>query len=93
MRVTLTAINGELQRLGHHFRLEKGDGYFFFWSGEANDWFDRTVQVPTLSSLTLKQWLEEFNRLKKLNMEILRARPKLIQTESRSKRGRKRKSE
>jgi len=55
-RVTLKAIHDELQRLGHDSRLEKGDGYF--WSGEANDWLDETVKVPTLSSLTLEQWVE-----------------------------------
>lgn len=67
MRVTLKAINDELERLGHDVLLEKGNGYFYFWFGEANDWIDRTVNVPTLSSLTLEQSVEEFNRLKKLN--------------------------
>ena len=90
-RVTLKAIHDELQRLGHDVRLEKGDGYFYFCSGEANDWLDKTVKVPTLSTLTLEQWVEEFNRLKELNHEILHARPKLSQ-ESGSKRPRKGKS-
>jgi hypothetical protein len=66
-------------------------GYFYFWSGEANDWLDKTVKEPTLSSLTLAQWIEEFNRLKKLNHEILHAPPKVSQ-ESGPKRTRKNKS-
>lgn len=78
-RVTLKAIHDELQRLGHDVRLEKGDGYFYFWSGDANDWLDKTVNVATLSSLTLEQWVEEFKRLKKLNHDILHARPKVSQ--------------
>jgi hypothetical protein len=41
--------------------------YFYFSSGEAIDCVDRTVKIPTLASLTLDQWLDEFNRLKKLN--------------------------
>jgi hypothetical protein len=93
IRVTLQSIHDKLRQLGHDVRLEKADGYFYFWSGEANDWLDRTVNVPRLSSLTLEQWVEEFNRLKKLNQEILRARPKLIQIESRSKRGGRGKAE
>lgn len=72
MRVTLKAIHDELQRVGHDVRLEKADGYFYFRSGETSDWLDRTVKVPMLSSLTLYQWVEEFNKLKNLNQELLR---------------------
>ena len=71
MRLTLKTINDELRRLGHDVHVEKGDGYFYFWKGEANDWLDRTVNVPKVSSLTLEQWVDEFNRLKKLNGEML----------------------
>jgi len=28
-----------LKRLGYDARLDKGDDYFYFWGGEANDWF------------------------------------------------------
>jgi hypothetical protein len=87
MRISLQAINDELRRLGHDVRLEKADGYFYFWSGEANDWVDRTVNVPTLGRLTLEQWVEEFNKLKKLNYDVLRARPSVSKMGSGSKRG------
>ena len=72
MRVTLKSINDHLAELEHTARLEKGDGYFYFSGGEASDWLDRTMKVPTLASLTLDQWLDEFNRLKKLNEGMLR---------------------
>jgi hypothetical protein len=72
MAVTLKAINEELAKRGHHALLAKGDGYFYFWSGEAADWLDRTVTVPKLSSLTVDQWVEEFRKLKNKNQEILR---------------------
>ena len=71
-RVTLKAINEELARLGSTAQLTKGDGYFYFWLGEAAEWLDRTVRVPTLGSLTLPQWVAEFRRLKKLNQEIMK---------------------
>jgi len=70
-RLILKTINDELRRLGHDVYIEKGDGYFYFWKGEANNWLDRTVNVPKVSSLTLEQWIGEFNRLKKLNDEML----------------------
>jgi hypothetical protein len=71
MRLTLKTINNELRRLGHDVHLDKGDGYFYFWKGDANNWLDRTVNVPKVSSLTLEQWIDEFDRLKKLNREML----------------------
>lgn len=70
-RVTLKAVNRELARLGHDVLLAKGSGYFYFWTGEAADWLDRTVNVPSLSALTLDRWVQEFCRLQKLNRKIL----------------------
>ena len=72
MRVTLKSVNDRLGELGLSALLEKGDGYFYFSGGEAADWFDRTVKVPTLASLTLDQWVDEFSWLKKLNEGMLR---------------------
>jgi hypothetical protein len=58
-RVTLKAINDELTPRGHHARLEKASGYFYFFGGEATDWLDRTVRVPTVNALTVEQRVEE----------------------------------
>jgi hypothetical protein len=48
MRITLKSANDRLAKLGHNASLEKGDSYFDFSGGEAKDWLDRTVKVPTL---------------------------------------------
>ena len=69
-RVTLKAINDELVRCRRHARIEKASGYFYFFGGEATDWLDRTVRVTTVNALTLEQWIEEFQRLKKVNQQI-----------------------
>jgi len=71
-RLTLKTVNDELARRGYTSRLAKGNGYFYFQTGETADWLDCTVRVRTISSLTLKQWIEEFRRLKELNEWILR---------------------
>ena len=76
MRVTSKEIHDELTRLGHDVHLEKRDGYFYFRGPEVNNWLDRTVKVSALSSLTLEQWVKEFNRLKNLNKEILGGKAK-----------------
>ena len=71
MRLNLNVINRELDRRGHSARLEKGAGHFYFHSGEAADWLDRTVKVRTINMLTLKEWMEAFQRLRDLNAQIL----------------------
>ena len=71
MRVTVKAINEDLNGLAPDVRLVKGDGYFYFTSGETANWLDTTVRVPTLGSLTLEQWIEEFKRLKTVNKTLL----------------------
>jgi len=84
MRLTLKTINDELRRLGHDVHLDKGDGYFYFWKGDANNWLDRTVNVPKVSSLTLEQWIGEFDRLKKLNREMLSSKAPAKKTQPNS---------
>jgi hypothetical protein len=51
--------------------LVKARGYFYFERGEADDWLDKTVSVPTVSSLNLAGWRAEYERLKKLNTQIM----------------------
>jgi hypothetical protein len=75
-RVTLKAENDELARRGHHARLEKGSGYFYFWSEDSADWIDGTVRVTTLKSLTLDQWVGEHLWLKKVNPGMRKPRRK-----------------
>ncbi len=92
MRITVEAINDELKRLGHDAEIAKGDGYFYFTSGQAAHWLDRTVRVPTLGSLSLDQWVQEFEKLKKLNKDLLggKASPEVAASEARTrKRARK----
>ena len=71
MRLNLNVINDELAKLGYTARLDKGDGYFYFRFGEAADWLDCKVRVRTINTLTMKQWIAEFGRLKALNEQIL----------------------
>ena len=76
-----------LPRRGHAALLAKGDGYFYLSSGEAVDWLDRTVNVPTLSSLSLDEWLAEFDRPKKLNAKIMKTAKKPTSHRRQPKRG------
>jgi len=70
-RVTLKAVNDALAKRGRGARLMKASGYFYFDSGEAASWIDKTVHTPTVGSRTIEQWLEEFDRLEKANRDLL----------------------
>ena len=71
-RVTLKAVNDALAKRGKSSRLMKANGYFYFDSGEAASWLDKTVATPTVGSRTLEQWLEEFDRLEKVNRDLFK---------------------
>jgi hypothetical protein len=71
MSVTLKAVNDELAKRGFTARLVKASGYVFFQRGEADERLDKTVRAPTLSSFSLPDWIAEFERLKRLNGEIM----------------------
>src|SRR5437667_768948 len=73
MAISLKTINAELARLGYNGSLERGSGYFYFRNGEVVHWLDRTVRVPTLDSLTLEQWIEEFRKLREKNIAIVQS--------------------
>jgi hypothetical protein len=72
MQLHVKTVNDELARLGYKDELVKGAGYFFFRGGEADDWIDQGVAVRTINSLTLKQWVEEYRRLKALNQQMMK---------------------
>jgi hypothetical protein len=66
MRLTQESITAELHRLWREARPDAGDGYFYFLGLKAATRFDKTVKIPKVSSLTLDQWVAEYERLKKL---------------------------
>ncbi len=74
VRLSLKTINEELKRLGSPAVLTKADGYFYFQGGDAADWLDRAVTVPTLRSLTLEQWVGHYRALKAKNEALLQVK-------------------
>ena len=58
----------------HDWQRQAASGYFYFESGEAADWLDHAVNVPTVNSLSVAEWIAEFDRLKKVNAEIIGAK-------------------
>jgi serine phosphatase RsbU (regulator of sigma subunit) len=74
VRLSLKTINDELERLGSGAVLTKADGYFYFQGGDATDWLDRAVSVPTLRSLTLEQWIGHYRELKAKNKALLKGK-------------------
>jgi len=73
MRVTIKGVNQELAARGIQVTLSNAGGYFLFRGPAVSSWLDRTVQVSKVGDLTIEQWLEAFNDLKRKNEEIVRA--------------------
>jgi hypothetical protein len=71
MRVTLKTVNDQMANRGYSARLVKASGYFYFEGGEADDWLDKTVNMPTVNSIGLAEWMAEFDGLKTVNDEIM----------------------
>ena len=87
MRFTLKTLNAELAWRGYTALLAKGDGYFYFELGETTEWLDRTVNVPTLSSLSLYEWLAEFRPAEAAEAEIMKTAKKPTSQRKQPKRG------
>ena len=71
--MTIPKVNAELARRGIEATLVNARGYFYFKGPEPSGWLDRTVRVKRICELTLQQWVGEYDRLRKMNREILRA--------------------
>ncbi len=69
-RVTRKMINDKLRERGRDESLRPGDGYFYFGGDEAVNWLTNSVRVQRMSDLTLEQWLEEFDKLLKLDKKL-----------------------
>ena len=69
-RVTRKMINDALRERGRDESLRPGDGYFYFGGGEAVNWLTNSVRVQRVSDLTLEEWLEEFDKLFKLDKKL-----------------------
>lgn len=71
-RVTLKTVNDALAKHARGTELMKASGYFYFDGGVAASWIDKAVYAPTIGSRTVAQWLEEFDRLEKVNRDLLK---------------------
>ncbi len=63
-KLTSATVNKELKRLGFQERLVRGNGYFYFFGGNAHMWNEDSVYVQSADQLTLDQWVEEYKRLR-----------------------------
>jgi len=73
VRLTLKAINEELAKRRVAPDWQRAMAISIFPAERQSDWLDKTVNAPSLRSLSLEQWIAEFERLTKLNDEILKA--------------------
>jgi hypothetical protein len=68
--VTRKIINDALRERGRDESLRPGNSFFYFGGGEAVNWLTNSVRVQRVSDLTLEQWLEEFDKLLKIDKKL-----------------------
>lgn len=57
-------VNRELKRLGIPDKLVKGRGYYYFTGPNASGWYTSSVMTYRADSMTVAQWLKEYENLK-----------------------------
>jgi hypothetical protein len=63
-RTTTKAVNDALRAGGRDESLRRGGPhYLYFGGGEAVHWLSSSVKASRLSDLTVKQWIQEFDKL------------------------------
>lgn len=61
---TVAQVNAALRKQGVQERLVRGKGYHYFAGGCACDWPETAVWVYLSDSLTVQEWLDEYQRLR-----------------------------
>lgn len=74
-KITVKAINAEMERRGFAERLQKANGYFFFTGGDAHLWRRRCVFVKTVGSYSIAEWIYKYNLFVQESLEPVWAKP------------------
>lgn len=56
-------VNKVLAANGRAERVQQGNGYFYFHSGEAMSWYTSSVPVCRISHCTVAEVIAEFNEM------------------------------
>ena len=57
--ITIKKINTALAKAGYEEKLTKGEGYFYFYDGDASTWYQSGVYVNYLGALSIEDWVAE----------------------------------
>jgi hypothetical protein len=68
-RLTVSAINNEIEKEFPHVKLARGEGYYYIYSDDHEtglriaDLYSTSIYVNQLRHLTLEQWVQEVRNL------------------------------
>lgn len=57
-------VNKVLKAMGVPERLVRGNGYYYFFGGEASSWPNSSVAVFRADELSVERWIKEYDLLK-----------------------------
>lgn len=70
--LTIKSVNRAIAAQGHKEILCRGKDYFYFYDGEADNWFETIVPVCAINHLSLQQWLDSLEALRETNNAKIR---------------------
>lgn len=65
-------VNQALKAKGVAERLARGRGYSYFRGGNTGNWRETAVYVSDPGALSVDEWLEEFERLRKTSWGVIK---------------------
>lgn len=74
-KITVRAINAEMERRGYAERLQKEKDYFFFVGGDSHKWRRRCVFVKTVNAFSVTEWLYKYHLLVQESLEPVWSKP------------------
>lgn len=62
-RFTVASANAALRAAGYKEKLAKGGGYYYFYDGDAERWYDRSIPTYSISNYTAADIIRARNHL------------------------------
>jgi hypothetical protein len=60
---TVASANAALKAAGYKERLKRGNGYYYFYDGDATKWFSSSIPTNSIASYTSSMIIRERNQL------------------------------
>jgi len=64
MKTTVASVNKALKRLGFEERLARGNGYYYFYDGDAEGFYSSSIPVYSISDMSIESIIDDLKYMK-----------------------------